>query len=94
MEGGCGGHHGGKELGRNEDSTLLTCQNLQQEKKNAPCPGLHGSSLVHGTVGSESLKHLGEGCISVFRGNQTGTQLPDRTRPVSLLFCSSRDLVW
>lgn len=35
--------------------TLLTWQQLQQQKKNAPCPGLHGSSLVHGSVGSESL---------------------------------------
>lgn len=56
-----------------KESTLLTCQDLQQKKKDAPCPGLHGSSPVHNAVGLESLKYLGEGCISVFRGNQTGT---------------------
>lgn len=80
-------------VGKNEDPTLLTCQDLQQEKKGAPCPGLHGPSPVHSTVESESLKRLGEGCISQFSGNQTGTQLPGRTCPVRLPICSSRDEV-
>lgn len=44
-----------KGLRMTAGKTLLTWQQLQKEKKNAPCPGLHGSSPVHGSVGSESL---------------------------------------
>lgn len=53
--------------------TSLTWQQLQQKKKNAPCPGLHGSSPVHLQWGQSPWLSLGEGCISEFRGNQIVT---------------------